>query len=223
MKSEELVKQIFSAQQTESVDGDFCNLIASDLEDLKVHMSEQHIAAAGTQQYKSYIKSKVKEAAFEYLLKEQQTHSKVKHIKYEKLQIQPYLCSPLFSRKEKSLLFRLRSRTVAGIKADFGKMYGDNQSCPVCADGVHLDTIPNLLSCPTIVTEMKRNNTHNSLINHNDIFSHDCSVQVSATAYFRQVLDTREKLLAHDDPPDTPSVSGPMHGATLQPVQSTCI
>ena len=58
----------------------------------------------GTQQYKNYIKMKVKETALKYLTEEQESHSKVKHIEYEKLEIQPY---QLFSRK-KTLFIQIK-------------------------------------------------------------------------------------------------------------------
>ena len=223
MEQPELVKQIYLAQQAESKPGDFCELISTDLEDLKVHMSEDHIASSGTKMYKSYIKSKVKGAAFTHLLERQKTHSKVKDIKYEELKIQEYLCSPLFSRKEQSLLFRLRSRTVAGIKADFGNMYGDDKSCPVCTPHMHQDTIPELLSCPTIVAELKRTNMFNDTIFHSDIFTDDCTVQKAATVYFTKVLEIRERLLNQDNIPAASVVTGPLHGGHISQVQSTYI
>ena len=44
----------------------------------------------------------MKASAFDYLIEEQKSHRKVKHMKYDKLDIQPYLSSPLFNRKDKS-------------------------------------------------------------------------------------------------------------------------
>ena len=56
MDQPELVKQIHLTQKSESKPGDFCELISTDFEDLKVHMSEEQIASSGIKIYKSYIK-----------------------------------------------------------------------------------------------------------------------------------------------------------------------
>ena len=160
---------------------------------------------------------------------EQQTHSKVKHIEYKELKLQPCLYSPLFSRKEKSVLFRLRSCTIAGIKSDFGNMY-DDESCPVCTAGVHLvlgtvdsllDTIPGLLSCPTIVARMQKDKIYNCDIKNDDIFLEDVAAQKVTTAYFIKVLENRDKLQSQDAIPVNLQASGPVHCSTLQ-VQFSC-
>ena len=47
MEQPELVKQIYLAQISESKPGDFCELISTYLEDLKINMSEEQIASSG--------------------------------------------------------------------------------------------------------------------------------------------------------------------------------
>ena len=128
---EELVSKIYKAQQESSVPGDFCNLIYEDMTDLDIHMSKEHLMAMGSKEYKKLVKIKVLAAAFKYLSNIQQTHSKVKDINYTRLEIQPYLCSPLFSRKEISPLFWLRSSTISGIRSDFSELYRPDLACPV--------------------------------------------------------------------------------------------
>ena len=84
------------------------------------------------------------QAAYEYLVKKQQTHSKVKNIKYEKLETQNYLKSPLFSNNESSLLYSLRSRSNETFKANFRNKYGNVVLCPrkcwVEGEPTHEDT-----------------------------------------------------------------------------------
>jgi hypothetical protein len=189
---------VYTAQQADTKEGDFCDLISKDLEYLKIHMNKKDISSIGTNQYKTFIKSKVQDAAFQFLLEEQQHHSKVKHIKYDKLKIQPYLCSPIFSRKEKSTLFRLRSRTITGIRSDFCDMYGNNKSCPVCPSDVHLDSIPALLSCLTLLAQGNSIETSNT--QYEDIFSSDVNKQKEATVCFMKLLNVREKR-AHAELP----------------------
>ena len=188
-ETEELIKQVYSAQKVESVPGDFCELVTESLRSLDIHMNEHQIEAMSVKEYKALIKSQVKKSAFKYLLEEQKRHSKVDHIKYEKLEIQPYLCSPLFSRKEQSTLFRLRSRTIPGIRNDFRGMYKDDISCPVCPPNMLLDTIQNLVTCPTIQALMQSRGLDSTNLEYQDIFSNDVAKQHLATVLFTQLSE----------------------------------
>ena len=194
---EELVSKIYEAQQDSSVPGDFCNLIYEDMNDLDIHMSKDHIRSMGTKQYKELIKTKVISAAFKYLSKIQQTHSKVKDIRYRRLEIQPYLSSPLFSRKELSTLFRLRSRTVSGIRTDFCELYKPDLVCPVCRQ--HIDTLPDLMTCPALTTIVQKEDDSNQIV-FSDIFSSDVSKQKAVTRLYVQLLEARDILLMREEP-----------------------
>ena len=65
--------------------------------------NDETIKMTNTNSYKQFIKSKIRMRALKYLKSFQQTHSKVKEIVYEKLEVQPYLTSPLFSNDEVNL------------------------------------------------------------------------------------------------------------------------
>ena len=76
------------------------------------------------------MKKKINEAAFHYLSKIKDTHSKVKDIFYGKLEIQVFLLETKFSTKEKQLLFRLRTR-MTDVKNNFKSQYQD-LTCNLC-------------------------------------------------------------------------------------------
>ena len=201
---EELVSKIHEAQQQFSNPGDFCNLINQDMIDLDIHINKNHHTSMGSIQYKDWIKTKVTEAAFRYLTSIQQTHSKVKDIKYSKLELQPYLHSPLFSRKQMSTLFRLRSRTFSGIKSDFSQLYKPDLACPVCRQ--HPDTLPNLLTCPALSAVLQLEDV-NSEISHSDIFSSDVRKQKAVTVLYMKMMEARETLLTREEPVDLAPMS----------------
>ena len=69
------------------------------------------------------VKSKVRAAALEYLNKLKQKHTKLDGLKYQKLELQSYLSSPLPSNESRNLLLRLRTRTVNGIHSDYGGLF----------------------------------------------------------------------------------------------------
>ena len=188
-----------------SVPGDFCNLISEDMKDLDMHMSKEHLMSMGTKQYKELVKTKVLAAAFKNLSNIQQTHSKVKNIQYHKLEIQPYLSSPLFSRKEISILFWLRSRSISGIQSDFSELYKPDLACPVCRQ--HPDTLPGLMTCPALVPLVQKEND-SSQIGFSDIFSCDVSKQKAVTQLYVQLLEARDNLLTREELVNTAPIPG---------------
>ena len=62
------------------------------------------------------VKEGMEKSAFEYLCEIQKSHSKARPIVYENFEMQEYLSSQKFSTEYRNLLFRLRTRTVQGIK-----------------------------------------------------------------------------------------------------------
>ena len=64
------------------------------------------------------IKHKIRCAAFKHRQSLQQTHKKVKDIKYHTFKMQPYMCAANMSKDDTALLFALRTRTVRGIHSD---------------------------------------------------------------------------------------------------------
>ena len=128
---------------------------------MKLSCSLSHIRLQTTT--KKHIKEKVRAKAFIYLQSIQETHSKIRNIKYSKLEMQPYLNSALFSKENISMLFSLRSRSVRNIKNDFREQYKPNLSCPLCSR--HIDSLPEILNCVKLKYEVQSllDETQNSI------------------------------------------------------------
>ena len=75
-------------------------------------------------QFKKWVKSKVRNAAYNYLIKEKNSdkNKKIQHIQYKKLETQKYLKSSIFSNSNIEILFKLRSRTI-DLKSNFKTKY----------------------------------------------------------------------------------------------------
>ena len=90
-----------------------------------------------------------------YVLEMQKKHSKMQLINYKTFKLQYYLFNPMFNNESRNLLFRLRTRTVSGIKSDFKGIYSDT-TCPMrCGQD---DTIPHILSCTVLGSHQKSTN-----------------------------------------------------------------
>ena len=64
--SEEIVKEVYNAQKDNPYPGDFFNLVKKDASDVKTDISDEiRIITMKDDKYKSEIKDKVRQAAFE--------------------------------------------------------------------------------------------------------------------------------------------------------------
>ena len=82
-------------------------------------MSDLELSKLTKAKFKTIVKSKVRDAALKYLFEIKLKHSKMDNLRYDKLELQSYLSSPMFNNESRNLLLRLRTRTVNGIKSDF--------------------------------------------------------------------------------------------------------
>ena len=112
--------------------------------------------------------------------------------------------SPIFSSDNAKLLLALRTRTVNGIRADFGNMF-TTQFCPLC--GEHLDTLPNLLTCEPLRTQQRTGDVSRYSVSYSDVYSSDVFRQKEITELYTELLRTRDELIN-----STPvAITGPVH------------
>ena len=106
-------------------------LVESDMSLIDLKLSEKEITDMTRYDLKNEVKKRTREAAMEYLMTLKGTKSKMDGIEYSgPFDLQPYLQSSLFTREESSLLLALRTRSVRGVRSDYGEMYPD-KTCPL--------------------------------------------------------------------------------------------
>ena len=189
----EMVRRVFEAQKTDTSPGDFIELVMEDCESIELNMSENEIERMTKQRFKKIVKSKVLKAAFKFLKTLQQNHSKMDKISYDKFEMSSYMTSPQFSNDDMSLLLSLRTRTVRGIRSDFGGLYHD-KNCPLgCGE---TDTLQNILTCKVLKQQHASKDVTSSEIKYEDIFSSDIVKQKQVTELYRQLLDIRNNIIS---------------------------
>ena len=122
-------------------------------ENIGFNMEENKIKCVTKQMFKNIVKTKVQKAAFEYLMTLKNTHSKMKNLNYTVFEKAEYLSSPLFNSESRKLLLALRTRTVSGIRSDYGALYSDKM-CPLGCE--EADTLQNILSCSILIRETQK-------------------------------------------------------------------
>ena len=131
-------------------------------------------------------------------------HSKIKYIYYEKLEIQKYMTSPLFSNDEVDLLHALRSRSI-DCKANFKQKYTNNNLlCSLCNLGY--EDQPHILHCKEKLKIFETNEISQSNVKYEDLFSNNVHKQKVVTALYTQLLNIRDFLLKQRENPSTGSL-----------------
>ena len=101
------------------------------LEDFKFigkELNEEEIKKTPKIEYKKKIKSLIQSSAFKIYKEKQEGLSKIKDLKYDKLELKSYLKSQLFTKEERTLLVKLRSK-CHDSKSNFRKMNQNNVKC----------------------------------------------------------------------------------------------
>ena len=173
-KANQLIRRIFEAQKNDPIPGDFVEIVRRDFLDISLDMTEAEISQLSKERFRKIIKPKVTNAAFEFLKKLKESHSKMQKIEYKNFEIASYLKSPLFNNNNRTLLLALRTRTVRGVRNDFRGLYPDNL-CPLGCE--EIDKIENILTCSVLQKyHTSREITHMN-VKYEDIFSNDISRQ----------------------------------------------
>ena len=141
-----MVYSFFVTQWNSPTKGDWTELVQKDLEDLGIPSSFQFIRSKSKEAFKNLVKAKAKEYALKILQIKQNSHKKMKDLKYESIKIQKYFTRSDLSIEQKKLLFKFRTRM-----SDFGENYRAGREkviCPLCES--HVDNQELSFICPDI-------------------------------------------------------------------------
>ena len=176
--------------------GDLTELLNEMIEE---KLEEDVIEKATINSYKKFIKSKVRKAAFKYLIIRKETHSKLNELEYSKLETQEYITSSIFTNEDVSTLFSLRSRSVE-CRKNFKNSYKENDLlCPLCE--MECDSQQHMLRCSVLSKHLLSNNVSNDQIEYEDIFR-SCRKQKEVTTLFKELIEIRKLIIeeSKDDP-----------------------
>ena len=152
---------------------------------------------------------KIRKAALNYLNDRKDTHTKIKHIKYETLKCQEYLVSSMFSNTDINTLFSLRSRMI-DCKVNFRNKHQDNNlKCQFCNTDSD-DSQEHMLDCVSLGKRLEGKTVAKEKIRYEDLFK-DVEKQKQITQIYIELLEIRNKLQEEDqcqtlDPSTDPSV-----------------
>ena len=108
---EALISRVFWAQVQDTTKGDWCQVVREDLDNLGLkELSFVEIGNMSKNALKDIVCERTRIVALNELLEEKSSLSKVAHMKYDKLEIQPYLTDKHLPIRIKQQVFRWRTR-----------------------------------------------------------------------------------------------------------------
>ena len=138
---DETIKKFYIKQKESKTKGDWFQLLQQDFQFIEIEMNEGDIKQCSKTEYKNKIRGLIQKAAFKHFLELKSRHTKLTHLNYTTLQIQPYLTNKSIKNKEAELLYNLRSNCYKA-KYNFKKMYKNNIlcefGCPNSEDQYHI-------------------------------------------------------------------------------------
>ena len=184
----EMIHRIYDSQKVSSSVGDWVRLVEADKTELGIALTDKEIQGVSKSVFNKFVKKKVKTNMMKYLSEKKKSHTKAKFINCDFNQAE-YIKDPMFTTREKQLLFKLRSKTL-DVKENFKGMHR-NPWCISC--GLFKESQSHLLQCPELVSKLNYLDVKPSTLNENYIYG-NIKQQQMMVKIFSDVLDARDAL-----------------------------
>ena len=187
-----MLYQIFDATCQNPVKNDFVQTCKKYLDILKIDLSFEDIKNLSKWKFKKLVKEKTREAAFEFLIKEQNKPGrngkvpKISCIKYEKLELQEYLHEENKNTKISQFIFKARCKTLE-IKTH-KKWKFEDKICTGCK--LREETGDEVLSCEGFGETLLENQPK-----YEWFYSNEVQKMIDCAKVMIQKLKKREKLI----------------------------
>ena len=187
-KSDMLVK-VYNVQRVSHVQGDWTRLLDLDKKMFKIYQSDEEVSTMSRFKMKNYVKKRGRELTLDYIEGLKKKHSKSEHFETSNLKTADYLTDNRFTKSQRELLFKLRSKTVQ-VKANFRNGNIQNMICEICQ--LFTCTQEHVLQCPVLTQKCTIVNTAN--VKHSFIYG-NVEQQLLYTQIYNQFWEARQSIL----------------------------
>ena len=111
-EKDSLIRRFFETQARNPGRNDWVTTVRSNLEYLEIWLDFEQIEMCTEYQFRNLVQKSIEEKCFEYLIEEKNKKNKVKHIQYQKQELQKYLMPGKLSNHQAKKNFLLRNRML---------------------------------------------------------------------------------------------------------------
>ena len=184
--------KFFHAQSRAPIRGDWALTIREDLKELNISYTFEEIKQMSKEQFRKIVSESVQLQSFKYLNEKKLTQSKIKHIKYEKLQMQEYLKPNRISNNLAKFIFHARS-SMLDIAGNYRSKYKNETHCRSCMDQTQSETQFHVFNCISLASSEVT--SRGSSVQYFDLFNGDLEKQVTAASILQARLKMRDKII----------------------------
>ena len=185
-----LMYRFLQSQLASPVKGDWVIDVMKNIEELGIKESLEEIKSMSIFKFRRIVVKAVRQKTFKDLNNLKNSHNKVKHIEYEKFEMQKYLKNPALSNHEAKFAFHARCRMLE-VRKNYAQSFVEH-FCPICRNIDCPDTQPHLLECECLESD---NVVVADLPDYEQLFSDDVEKQVAIIKLLKNHFDKRKKLI----------------------------
>ena len=147
-ENESILFKVFEKQSQNRSKNDWVSTVCRDLEEIGLKVTFEVIQQMSRGKWKNTVKIHIENNALDKLNALKKTHSKVKHLNHQKLEIQAYfLPNRLKVRKEEiQYIFKMRCKVINDVKMNQKSSY-ENQECRYCEKEKEKETQEHIYQC----------------------------------------------------------------------------
>ena len=185
-----LLNKFFQTQLKTKKKKDWVSQVLVDIHELKLNVDFEDIKKMKKSELKKRLNNAVDEKTLNDLQNVKKSHSKVKHLKHTKLEMQRYFKAGKLkiSQEEVRTIFKMRSR-VSDVKTNFRNKY-DSLLCDLCYE--EDESQEHILNCKEIIS-LKKNNEKPP--EYEKLFEHNMKNQVEIAKHFIENIKIRKKVI----------------------------
>ena len=171
--------------------GDWAITVKEDIKDLKLdHYSFDQIKSMSKGHFKTILQEAIRKAAFYYLIQQKNTQSKIKHIDYSSLSMQPYLKPNNILNSVAKFHFKARS-SMLNLRGNFKSAYKQSNFCQGCLDQSEPETQYHIYYCKSLETSEVCNKNSK----YEDLFCDNLSKQLTVSYILKKRMEKRDQLI----------------------------
>ena len=185
----ELIQKIFMAQVEMPLKNDWWLDVEKDLASFNINMTFEEIKSMKKESFAKLVKDRCKQTVLKDLTNRKNTHSKMKDLTYNKLEMRKYL--KISDKWSASTAYKFRTR-MSEIGENFHGKYGMKPSCPM-VDCIEIDTQKHLSDC--IVLQSETGLVPEEDFNYSDLFGEEPEKVIRVAKYLELVLKKRTEVV----------------------------
>ena len=192
-EKDSLIRRFLDTQARNPGRNDWVTTIKDNLAYLEIWLDFEQIEMCSEYQFRNLVQKSIEEKCFEYLVNEKNKKNKVKHIQYQRLEIQKYLSPGRISNHQAKKIFLLRNRMLE-TKDNFPNKFED-KLCPICTNG-EFDSQAHLMKCPPVPNLMMVSEAPM----YENLFVNDVQKQVETMEIITKNFKRRKIIIKNGEP-----------------------